>query len=149
VAVSPTSNLFLGSGFFDHAAAERIPFHYGLASDVGGGTSFSPFQTMLADFYVGQASALTTGQRAAQALTPQHLWWRHTAGAAQALGLDGVVGNLAVGCEADFLVLDPQATPLLARRVAQAQTLDEMLFAMVVLGDDRLVERTVVAGGTP
>ena len=148
VAVSPTSNLFLGSGFFDHAAAERIPFHYGLASDVGGGTSFSPFQTMLANFYAGQASALTTGQRAKSALTPQHLWWRHTAGAAEALGLGGVVGNLAPGHEADFLVLNPQATPLLARRVSQAKNLDELLFAMIVLGDDRLIERTVMAGET-
>jgi guanine deaminase len=53
---------------------------------------------------------------------------------------------LAVGCEADFVVLNPQATPLLARRTAAADSLDEQLFAMIVLGDDRLVERTVVNG---
>ena len=84
----------------------------------------------------------------ALSLGPQQLWWQHTAGAARALGLDGVVGNLAPGCEADFVVLDPQATPLLARRTAHANSLDELLFAMIVLGDDRLVARTVVAGGT-
>ena len=66
--------------------------------------------------------------------------------AAQALGLGGVVGNLAPGCEADFVVLDPQATPLLARRSAQAESLDELLFALIVLGDERAVERCVRAG---
>ncbi len=79
-------------------------------------------------------------------LSPQHLWWQHTAGAARALGLQGVVGNLQPGCEADFVVLNPAATPLLARRTAQAQSLDELLFAMIVLGDDRLVEKTVISG---
>ena len=140
-AVSPTSNLFLGSGFFDYAGADRIGFHYGLASDVGGGTSFSPFHTMLAAYYVGREGQTKPGL----SLSPQHLWWQHTAGAAQALGLGGVVGNLQPGCEADFLVLNPQATPLLARKTAQANSLDELLFAMVVLGDDRLVERTVIS----
>ncbi|MEI6804858.1 MAG: guanine deaminase [Burkholderiales bacterium] len=141
-AVCPTSNLFLGSGFFDYAQAESAGFAYGLASDVGGGTSFSPFHTMLGAYYAGREGQTKEGV----SLTPQHLWWQHSAGAARALGLDGVVGNLAPGCEADFVVLNPQATPLLARRTALASTLDELLFAMIVLGDDRLVERTVIAG---
>jgi guanine deaminase len=55
------------------------------------------------------------------------------------------VGNLAPGCEADFVVLNPQATPLLARRTAGANTLDELLFAMIVLGDDRLIAQTVIS----
>ncbi len=77
-------------------------------------------------------------------LAPAHLWWQHTAGAAQALGLAGTVGNLLPGCEADFIAINPKATPLLARRTSQADTLAEWLFAMVVLGDDRLVAHTVV-----
>jgi guanine deaminase len=145
-AISPTSNLFLGSGFFDYAGADRVGFQYGLASDVGGGTSFSPFHTMLAAYYVGREGQTKPGL----SLSPQHLWWQHTAGAAQALGLDGhngrpAVGNLQAGCEADFVVLNPQATPLLARRTAQANSLDELLFAMIVLGDDRTVEKTVIS----
>ncbi len=144
-AVCPTSNLFLGSGFFDFASADEAGFPYGLASDVGGGTSFSPFATMLAAYYVGREGQSKRGQ----SLSPQHLWWQHTAGAAQALGLDGVVGNLAPGCEADFVVLNPGATPLLARKTARAANLDELLFSMIVLGDDRLVERTVIAARTP
>jgi guanine deaminase len=140
-AISPTSNLFLGSGFFDHAAADAAGMRYGLASDVGGGTSFSPFHTMLAAYCVGREGQSKTGM----SLTPGQLWWQHTSGAAQALGLDGVVGNLQTGCEADFVVLNPRATPLLARKTAQASRLDELLFALIVLGDDRVVERTVIA----
>ena len=140
-AVSPTSNLFLGSGFFDYAEADRVGMGYGLASDVGGGTSFSSFHTMLAAYYVGREGQAKRGL----SLSPQHLWWQHTAGAARALGLAGVVGNLQPGCEADFIVLNPQATPLLARRTAQAGSIDELLFAMIVLGDDRLVEKTVIS----
>jgi len=145
-AVCPTSNLFLGSGFFDYANAERAGFLHGLASDVGGGTSFSPFHTMLAAYYVGREGL----SKAGVSLKPQQLWWQHTAGAARALGLEGVVGNLLPGCEADFVVLNPQAAPLLARKTAQAGSLDELLFAMIVLGDDRLIEKTVIsqAGGT-
>jgi len=141
-AVSPTSNLFLGSGFFDFEAADRVGFKYGLASDVGGGTSFSPFHTMLAAYYVGREGRGKSGV----SLSPQHLWWQHTAGAAQALGLDGVIGNLQPGCEADFIVLDPKATPLLARKTAQATTLDELLFSLIVLGDDRVIARAHIAG---
>ncbi len=139
-AVCPTSNLFLGSGFFDYAGADRAGIRYGLACDVGGGTSFSPFHTMLAAYTVGREGQTKPGL----SLSPQHLWWQHTAGAAQALGLSGVVGNLLPGCEADFVVLNPQATPLLARKTALAANLDELLFAMIVLGDDRLVEQTVI-----
>ena len=141
-AVCPTSNLFLGSGYFDFAAADQAQMRYGLASDVGGGTSFSPFQTMLAAYYVGREGQAKTGI----SIPPATLWWQHTAGAAQALGLGGVVGNLLPGCEADFIAINPRATPLLARRTAQAGSLDELLFALIVLGDDRAVAHTLVQG---
>ena len=144
-AISPSSNLFLGSGFFDYAAANAAGFAYGLASDIGGGTSLSPFRTMLAAYTVARA-AISPSQPGLS-LSAQNLWWQHTAGAAQALGLDGVVGNLQLGCEADFVVLNPQATPLLARRTAQVRSLEELLFTLIVLGDDRLVEKTVISQG--
>ena len=150
-AVCPTSNLFLGSGFFDYAGADRVGFQYGLASDVGGGTSFSPFHTMLAAYYVGRTYVEGVQTKPGLSLSPQHLWWQHTTGAARVLGLDGrggkpAVGNLQVGCEADFIVLNPQATPLLERKTKRANSLDELLFSMIVLGDDRLIDRTVIAG---
>ena len=140
-AVSPTSNLFLSSGYFDYQKADAADFRYGLASDVGGGMSFSPFRTMQAAYVVGREGHAKQGF----SLKPGALWWQHTAGAAQALGLDGVIGNLQPGCEADFVVLNPACTPLLARKTAQAETLDELLFAMIVLGDDRLIEQTIVS----
>ncbi len=148
-AVSPTSNLFLGSGFFDYAAADRAGHLYGLASDVGGGTSFSPFHTMLAAYYVGRTKVEGWQTKPAVSLSPQHLWWQHTAGAAQALGLSGVVGNLLPGCEADFVILNPKATALLARKTARAGSLDELLFALIVLGDDRVIEKTVISQALP
>ena len=92
-------------------------------------------------YYVGREGATKAGL----SLTPQQLWWQHTAGAAQALGLAGVVGNLQPGCEADFVIINPQATPLLARKTAHANTLDELLFALIALGDDRLIEKTVIS----
>ena len=140
-AVCPTSNLFLGSGFFDYAAADAAGMGYGLASDVGGGTSFSPFKTMLAAYTVGREGHTKPGL----SLAPSQLWWQHTAGAAKCLGLEGVVGNLQPGCEADFLVLNPEATPLLARKTQQTRSLEELLFALIVLGDDRAIERVHTA----
>ena len=141
-AVSPTSNLFLGSGFFDYAAAKEAGFKFGLASDVGGGTSFNPFHTMLAAYYVGREGQTKQGV----SLSPQELWWQHTAGAAQALGLEGVIGNLQPGCEADFVVIDPKATPLLARKTSSAGSLEELMFSLIVLGDDRAIESVYVNG---
>jgi guanine deaminase len=97
---------------------------------------------MLAAYYVGREGQTKPGL----SLAPQNLWWQHTAGAAQALGLQGVIGNLQPGCEADFVVLDPRATPLLARKTAHARNLDELLFSLIVLGDDRVVERVFIDG---
>jgi len=140
-AVSPTSNLFLGSGFFDYEGADRIGLRHGLASDVGGGTSFSPFHTMLAAYYAGREGQTKPGL----SVPPSRLWWNHTGGAARALGLEGVIGTLQPGTEADFVVLNPGATPLLARKSERAQNLEELLFGLIVLGDDRVIEQTVVA----
>ena len=141
-SVCPTSNLFLDSGFFDFSLAQSHQLLHALASDVGGGTSFSPFHTMHAAYTVARQSVGQSGR----SLSAQHLWWLHTAGAAKALGLAGVIGNLTVGCDADFIALNPQATPLLSRRMAAAESLQEQMFAMVVLGDDRLVDKVVVDG---
>jgi guanine deaminase len=147
IAVSPTSNLFLGSGLFDFAAAQHAGHMNGLASDVGGGTSFSPFETMKAAYFTGRMALEAQGGRPKPglSLSPSHLWWLHTVGGAQSLGLADTVGNLVPGAEADFVVLDPAATPLLARRTAAAQSLDELLFAFIVLADDRAVSESVMA----
>jgi len=147
IAVSPTSNLFLGSGLFDFEAAQRSGHLHGLASDVGGGTSFSPFETMKAAYFTGRMALEAQGgvPKPGLSLSPSRMWWLHTAGGAQSLGLAGTVGNLNVGAEADFVVLDPSATPLLARRTAAAQSVEEWLFAFIILADDRAVASTVLA----
>jgi guanine deaminase len=134
-AVCPTSNAFLGSGRFDFAQAG---FAWALASDVGGGSSFSPFRTMLA--------AYETAQLGGVFLRPETLWWHHTGGAAQALGWDDCASGIAASRWADFVVLDPCATPLLERRWRLAESVGDQLFALIVLGDDRHVRQTVVAG---
>ena len=143
-AVCPTSNAFLGSGFFDFTSAQSHGMAMGLASDVGGGTSMNVFRTMRAAYETGRVGLPAQG-RAGMSLSPSYLWWLHTAGAAKALDLQGVVGNLRLGCEADFVVINPKATPMLARKAQVCDTLDEQLFAMIVLGDDRLIAHTHVA----
>jgi guanine deaminase len=130
-AVCPTSNLFLGSGAFDFQAAKNSHHLFGLASDIGGGTSLSPFKTMLAAYFVARSKGYS--------LSPSELWHQHTLGAAKAIGLEKCVGNLRIGFDADIILLHPLATPMLARKVAMANNVEELLFAMIVLGDERLI----------
>jgi len=134
----PTSNLFLGSGLFDFDKADEAGMPIALATDVGGGTSFSMLQTMNEAHKV----ARLTGHH----LTATRMFWLATAGAAEALDLADKVGTLAPKSEADFVVLDPQATPLLARRTARPESLEELLFAFALLGDDRAIFETYAAG---
>ncbi|TCM36840.1 guanine deaminase [Novosphingobium sp. ST904] len=137
IAVCPSSNLFLGSGFFDFAQADRHGIRLGLGSDVGAGTTFSLLHTQ----GIAYQAALMKGT----ALDPFRALWLATAGSAALLHIADRVGSLEVGQEADFVVLDTQATPLLARRTRHAD-LAERLFALQVLGDDRAVARTYLLG---
>ncbi len=137
-AVCPTSNLFLGSGLFDFDSAARAGMRWGLGSDVGGGTSFSPFRTMLGAYEVARLAGVT--------LAPSTLWRRHTCEAAAAIDLGERIGGFEPGMEADFIALDPRATQLLERRTGLASSIEEWLFAMIVLGDDRAIAHTVIAG---
>ncbi|MEJ1969934.1 MAG: guanine deaminase [Rhizomicrobium sp.] len=138
IAFCPTSNLFLGSGLFDMARARLHGIPVGLATDVGGGTSLSLLQTMNEAFKVGQLRR--------HMLDAYALFHLATLGGAKALGMDDRIGNLEPGKEADFLVLDLGATPLLKRRTAAARTPEEILFALAMLGDDRAVAHTYIAG---
>jgi len=137
IAVCPSSNLFLGSGFFDFTRAADHGVRLGLGSDIGAGTSFS----MLHTAGLAYQAALAGGYR----LDPMRALWLATAGGAALLHVDDKVGALGEGQEADFVVLDPAATPLLARRTHGASLADRV-FALQVLGDDRAVSRTYVMG---
>ncbi|MDP3842622.1 MAG: guanine deaminase [Oxalobacteraceae bacterium] len=138
IAVCPTSNLFLGSGLFDFARADAAQVALSLATDVGGGTSFSMLQTMNEAFKVARMGG--------SALSALRMFYLATLGAARSMQLEGTIGSFAPGAEADFIVLDPQATPLLARRTARSDSLEELLFALALLGDDRSVAATYAAG---
>jgi guanine deaminase len=137
-AFCPTSNLFLGSGLFDVAATDAAGMAFALGTDVGAGTSFSMLRTM--------GDAYKVAQMRAQPFTALRAFYLATLGGARALGLDDRIGRLAPGHEADFIVLDPAATPLLARRMRGARTLEERLFAWMILGDERAVRETYVLG---
>lgn len=137
IAVCPTSNLFLGSGFFDFTRATAHHVRLGLGTDVGAGTSFS----MLHTAGVAYQAALMRGHR----LDPFRALYLATAGGAGLLRIDDRVGALEVGQEADFILLDEGSTPLLARRTAGA-VLSERLFALQILGDDRAIRRTYIMG---
>ncbi|MEN3110118.1 guanine deaminase [Uliginosibacterium paludis] len=138
IAFCPTSNLFLGSGFCAHADLMRAGVSLGLATDVGGGSSLSMLRTMAAAYEVGQAGG--------QTLSAWRAWYMATLGAARALALDEHIGSFLPGREADFVVLDPQAIPELAYRTGFAESLEEQLFALMMLGDDRCIAATHIMG---
>lgn len=145
IAFCPTSNLFLGSGLFKLAKAksDQHPVHVGLGTDVGAGTSFSLLVTAHVAYKVVQL------QR--QPLSPFKAMFLATLGGAKALGLDDKIGNFDPGKEADFVVLDLQATPLMAFRTPTptATSLAELadkLFSLIILGDDRTIQATYIMG---
>ena len=137
-AICPTSNLFLGSGLFDFERADDAGMRLSLATDVGGGTSFSMLQTMNEAYKVARLKG--------SYLPALRMFYLATLGAARSMQLEGVIGNFAAGAEADFIVVDPQATPLLQRRTAHSNSLEELLFALALLGDDRAIAATYAAG---
>ncbi len=140
-ALCPTSNLFIGSGLFDmaHLRDPARPVRTALATDVGGGTSFSMLTTL--------SEAYKVMQLRGQSLPALEGFHMITRGNAAALSLEGTIGTLAEGAEADAVVLDLAATPLLRHRIDAADgDLDDILFALMMLGDDRTVRATYIAG---
>ncbi|HEU5121834.1 MAG TPA: guanine deaminase [Candidatus Saccharimonadales bacterium] len=140
IAHCPTSNLFLGSGLFELERAKNPtrPLTVGLGTDIGAGTSFSMLQTMNEAYKVAQLRSFP--------LDAVRAFFLATLGGARALHLDDKLGTLEVGKEADFVVLDPYATPLLKERMQFAHSIEEQLFILMTLGDDRSVAATYVAG---
>lgn len=137
-AFCPTSNLFLGSGLFDLRAVREAGVRCGLGTDVGGGTSLSLLKTASEAYKVLHLQE--------QALPAVRALYLATLGAAEALYLDDKIGNLQKGKEADFVVLDFEGSRLTARRTAAAPTIEEKLFALMTLADDRNISATFVNG---
>ncbi|MEL7298962.1 MAG: guanine deaminase [Pseudomonadota bacterium] len=132
----PTSNTFIGSGLFEMGLAETC--RVGLATDTGGGSSFSMLRTMAAAYEIAQLRG--------QPLHPAQLLWLATEGSARVLHLEGTIGRLAVGAEADICVLDLASTPALAQRHDNAEAGWEAIFPTIMMGDDRAVADVWVMG---
>ncbi|MEG3078939.1 guanine deaminase [Halomonas sp. 5021] len=138
IAFCPSSNLFLGSGLFDREAANETGMAFTFASDIGAGTDLSGFDTLKSAYQVGQLRG--------QPLTAWQGFYGLTKGNAKALSLDSHIGQLAPTLEADFVVIDTQATSLLKRRINHCKTLGERLFALMMLADDRAIYETWAGG---
>ncbi|MFO6463909.1 guanine deaminase [Jannaschia sp. KMU-145] len=132
----PTSNTFIGSGLFDMGLADT--HRVGLATDTGGGSNFSMLRTMAAAYEVAQLRG--------RALHPAQLLWLATEGSARALHAADEIGTLAEGSAADLVILDLASTPVIAQRHARAETLWEAVFPTIIMGDDRAIAETYVAG---
>lgn len=132
----PTSNTFIGSGLFDMGLATRL--RVGLATDTGGGSSFSMLHTMAAAYEVAQLRH--------SSLHPAQLWWLATQGSARALHADHQIGNIAPGMEADLVVVDLASTPAIEQATRRAETIWQQVFPTIMMGDDRAIRATWVAG---
>jgi guanine deaminase len=140
IAHCPTSNLFLGSGLFDLKNAKKAerPVLVGLATDLGAGTSFSILQTLNEAYKVAQVHG--------NPLSAGHAFYLATRGAAQSLYLEDTIGSIAVGMEADLVVLDLKSTPIIEYRMRYCNVLEVALFVQMIMGDDRAVQATYIGG---
>ncbi|MEP3330136.1 guanine deaminase [Sedimentitalea sp.] len=134
----PTSNTFIGSGLFDMMGLMKDGHRIGLATDTGGGSSFSMLRTMAAAYEIGQLRGVP--------LHAAQLLWLATVGSAQALHMQDQIGNVVAGCEADLIVLDLASTPAIAQRTACADDIWEALFATIMMGDDRAIHEVWIGG---
>ncbi|MBL4853056.1 MAG: guanine deaminase [Robiginitomaculum sp.] len=138
MSLCPTSNMFIGSGLFKLAQLRRHKVRHALGTDIGGGTSFSLLTTMSAAYSVCQLRDLS--------LSSMDAFYMATLGGAKLLGMDKYVGNFEPGKEADFIALDLKATPLVARRLKGITRIKALMFAIMILGDDRMISETFVMG---
>lgn len=134
----PTSNTFIGSGLFDMDGLKSAGHRIGLATDTGGGSSFSMLRTMAAAYEIAQLRG--------RPLHPSELWWLATAGSAHALHASDKIGNIAPGMEADLAIIDLASTPAIAQATTRATDIWTALFPTIMLGDDRSIRATYVGG---
>ncbi len=138
IAFCPSSNLFLGSGLFNLQQAQKFDVNVGYGTDIGAGTTFSMLRTINEGY--------KTQQLRSDKLSPFQSFYLATLGGAIALDLEGTIGNFTKGAEADFIVLDYHATPLMEKRMQHCKNLSEKLFILSILGDERHVKATHIMG---
>ena len=138
VALCPTSNLFLGSGLFELEKLENYGIDVSLASDVGGGDSFSMFQVMNEAYKVCRMNDFN--------LDPVKAFYLTTLGAAKVLNMDDCIGNFEAEKEADFIVIDLNATEIISQKNKISSNIKDTLFNLMTLGDDRLIDEVYIMG---
>ena len=138
VVLCPRSNLFLGSGLFALDKLEDFGIEVALASDVGGGDSFSMFQVMNEAYKICRLNDYN--------LDPVKAFYLTTLAAAKVLNMDDSIGNFEVNKEADFIVLDLSATELITEKLKVAKDINDILFSLMTLGDDRLIKEVYILG---
>jgi guanine deaminase len=138
ISFCPSSNLFLGSGLFDLEKAQQNNIPVGIGTDVGAGTSFSQLTSLSEAYKIMQLQG--------KKLSPFKGFYLATLGGAESVSLNHKIGNFEVGKEADFIVLNWAATELQKLRYQHSFTLEGKLFALMMLGDERNIDSTYVAG---
>ena len=138
VSLCPTSNLFLGSGLFELEKLESYGIDVSLASDVGGGDSFSMFQVMNEAYKVCRMNDFN--------LDPVKAFYLTTLGAAKVLNMDDCIGNFEAEKEADFIVIDLNATEIISQKNKISSNIKDTLFNLMTLGDDRLIDEVYIMG---
>ena len=109
-----------------------------IASDVGGGTGLSMLHTCAEGYKVAQLQN--------QRFHPLQAFYAITAGNAKTLGLAAQIGQLQPGFMADLVILNPTKPSGLGERFYRCEDLTEELFALMMLSDDRSVERCYIGG---
>ena len=134
----PTSNLFMGSGLFQFERLKNSEVSLAFGTDIAGGTSLSPFATMKSAYEISQLQGYS--------ISPEEAFYTATLGGAKAMHLDDRIGRIAIGYEADLVVIDLKSTPMIENRTNRADNLGDLLFAQIVLADDRAIRATYAAG---
>lgn len=134
----PTSNSFIGSGLFDMQTMVARGLRVGLATDTGGGSSFSMLRTMAAAYEVAQLRGVS--------LHPAQLWWLATQGSARALRSEHKIGNIANGMDADLVVVDLASTLAIEQATRRADSIWQSVFPTIMMGDDRAIKAVYIGG---
>ena len=134
----PTSNLFLGSGLFEYQKFKEAGVRVALGTDIGGGSTLSPFATMKAAYEIAQFDNYS--------LTPFEAFYILTIGGAEALHLEDKIGRIAPGYEADLTIINLESTNIIKNRIKHANELAEILFLQIILADDRAIRATYANG---
>lgn len=147
ISFCATSNAFLGSGFFRLAEAEKNKVRVGLGTDIGAGTSFSILQTMNESYkMIKLQKSFAEDPKEIKPLDPHKAFYLATLGGAQALHLEDKIGNFEIGKEADFVVLNPACNQFMETRIKNTKSLEDQLFAIMMLGNQQMIESVSILG---